>query len=170
MKILGIDQSLTSTGWCLLEDGELSEYGLIGSDKNANKFYRMKRVAYELWAKALTKRADIISLEGLPFGNLPGNVGKDLAGLQAAIVIELQEDRHALDENLFLVPPTTIKKFATGSGKAKKEDMFEALPDIIKAKFSSTPKSRGRYDITDAYWLAKYIEEGKKKWVNNLRF
>jgi crossover junction endodeoxyribonuclease RuvC len=153
-KVLGIDQSLSSTGWCLVEGEEVLEYGLITSDKNKNKFHRMVDVAIELILLVDKYQPDVISVEGLPFGNMPGNVGKDLAGLQAAIVIEMQRSGYLLDTNIYLPPPTAVKKLATGSGKAKKDDMVTALPDMVRVKFEKVPKSRGRYDLADAYWLA----------------
>ena len=51
--------------------------------------------------------------------------------------------------------PTSVKKSATGSGKAKKPDMWKALPDKIQQKFESRYKtiSSGKYDIADAYHI-----------------
>ena len=61
-----------------------------------------------------------------------------------------------------LAAPTTIKKFATGSGRAKKEDMYQSFldssnPDINKLicpkkTLIGNPVS----DIVDAYYLALF--------------
>jgi len=60
-------------------------------------------------------------------------------------------------DRISIVPPTTLKKFATGNGNAKKEAMFDALPSETKQVFEEkTLKSKGRFDVTDAYWLSKY--------------
>lgn len=56
--------------------------------------------------------------------------------------------------------PTTVKKFATGKGNAKKEAMYEAFFDdtsidlekILDCKRDKNPVN----DIADAYWMCKY--------------
>ena len=63
------------------------------------------------------------------------------------------------------VPPTVLKKFATGKGNAKKEDMQEAFIKEtgwdIKAALQQTEKQwNPSSDIIDAYFLVEY---GKHK-------
>lgn len=157
MKILGIDQSLTSTGWVLLEDGEVVKYGLITSDKNKSNFQRAIDVADQISWEECCHLPDKIVMEGLPFMSR-SNVTRDLAGLQFLVVDRLTKTRRTV-EDLGIIPPTKLKKFATGSGKASKEEMYEALPPEVKAKFSSTLKTKGRYDLTDSYWLALHGEQ-----------
>jgi hypothetical protein len=60
------------------------------------------------------------------------------------------------------VPPTVIKKFATGKGNANKDKMYEAFigsvgVDLISV-FSSNPNkvSSPVSDIVDAYYIALY--------------
>ena len=150
MKFLGIDQSFTSTGWCLFEDDVLLKYGIVTSSKNDNIFDRMFHVSCMVEEIASKHKVSGVALEGLPFMSR-SNVTRDLAGLQAVIVTNLIQ--FELDTDLFIIPPTTVKKLATGSGKADKVEMFEALPDEIRKQFEKTPKTKGRYDITDAYWI-----------------
>jgi crossover junction endodeoxyribonuclease RuvC len=161
MMVLGIDQSLTSTGWCLSLDGEPIRYGIITSDKNKSNYLRAMDVANEisdLLFLMLKEKLDIVVIEGLPFMSR-SNVTRDLAGLQFLVYDRLFD--YFKERNILVVPPTSLKKFATGSGKASKDDMFESLPDNVKAKFRTTPKTKGRSDITDAYWLARYGEENE---------
>lgn len=59
------------------------------------------------------------------------------------------------------VPPTVIKKFATGKGNADKERMqevFETENSIrLKAELNMTEKQwNPSSDIIDAYWICKY--------------
>ena len=60
------------------------------------------------------------------------------------------------------VEPTTLKKWATGSGAAKKEQMEEAFIDDTKIEdfrkiLGLSPKSASPItDIIDAYFLCKY--------------
>ena len=66
------------------------------------------------------------------------------------------------------VPPTVIKKYATGKGNANKELMYEAFcaelltPTNLKTRL--TPKSKKIRspvsDIVDAYFIAKWGWEG----------
>ena len=162
MNVLGIDQSLTSTGWCYTENGKMLGYGLINTPKELNKFKRMAMVADKLYEvlKELPRRPDRVIIEGLAFGNSIGNTSRDLAGLQAVIACEFQLEVgdfiYEIDKDLFVPAPTTIKKLATGKGNSKKDVLFDCLPDDVKAIFGNIPKTKGRFDLTDAYWLSQY--------------
>lgn len=159
-KVLGIDQSFKNTGWCVTVDGKLTAHGMIHSPKELDKFTRMHWVGQRIEDLIIDHLPDIVSLEGLPFGTLPGNSSKDLAGLQAVVgVYIIVNEGYPLGDTLFLPPPTSVKLFATGSGKASKEDMVEALPDDVKELFNKVPISKGRHDLADAYWLALFGEK-----------
>ena len=62
-----------------------------------------------------------------------------------------------------VVPPTVIKKFATGKGNANKEKMYEAFcteNPKMDLRSQLTPRSSNVIspgnDIVDAYFIAKY--------------
>jgi Holliday junction resolvasome RuvABC endonuclease subunit len=59
--------------------------------------------------------------------------------------------------------PTTIKKFATGKGNAKKERMYECfLAETgvdISALLDCKPDNNPCSDVVDAYWMCKYSFE-----------
>ena len=59
-----------------------------------------------------------------------------------------------------IVPPTTLKKFATGSGKADKNEMIAALPVDVREHFNAQgyKKTTGLTDVADAYWLSTYAK------------
>ena len=70
---------------------------------------------------------------------------------------------NALGIDVMAVPITTIKKFATGSGKADKKGMLSAMPEDVLNEFRKYyVPSRGLGDLVDAYWLGKYALENKK--------
>lgn len=156
MISLGIDQSLTSTGWCVI-DGQLFKFGQITSDKSLPNVKRSCHIADAIKDLAMEYSPDHIVVEGIPF-MARSNVTRDLAGLQYLIIDRLMSHGYTLEYNLFIVPPTQLKKFATGGGKASKDDMVDALPLSVKDKVKPIPVNKGRRDIADAYWLAKYGE------------
>ena len=165
MKVIGIDQSFASTGYVIREDYDIIKYGIITSNKNDNMYDRAFSVATELAKLCEKYEVDEVVLEGIPFMS-KSNVTRDLAGLQYVIVTSLW--RYELDDTLRIIPPTALKKYATGvgkhpkvKGKNQKEPMFDALPDEAKAMIGRVPKSKGRYDVTDAYWLCYYPKESK---------
>lgn len=166
MITIGIDQSFASTGYVVLEDDVLMKYGIITSNKNDNMYDRAFAVATELAKLCEKYKVDKVVIEGIPFMS-KSNVTRDLAGLQYVIVTSLW--RYELDDTLHIIPPTALKKFATGTGKHPKvkgknpkEPMFDALPDEAKAVIGKVPKSKGRYDVCDAYWLAKFNKKDMK--------
>jgi len=63
------------------------------------------------------------------------------------------------DHKLTLVPPTVLKKFATGSGAADKIKMYEAFKTLTGVDLSpdlGKPGNSPMSDIIDAYFLARY--------------
>lgn len=159
MKILGIDQSYTSSGIVLLEDGELFSAHKYVADKSVNRFAQAHEIALHIAGVVDEHKPDIIAIEGLAFG-MRGNVTRDLGGLQFVIIAHLQEVKKREVE---IIAPTSAKKFATGSGRAKKEDMIESLPEPILEHFTGLglKKSTGLADMADAYWIAKTAEYNK---------
>jgi Holliday junction resolvasome RuvABC endonuclease subunit len=156
---MGLDQSFTSTGW-YIEDTEqgLFKYGIITSNKANNNYLRSMTVAEEVCNLVHKYKVTDITLEGLPFMS-KSNITRDLAGLQFVIISYLLQIGFTVGLDITIIPPSQLKKFATGSGKATKQEMFEALPAEICNSVGKTPKTQGRYDITDAYWLSQFNKE-----------
>lgn len=156
MVTVGIDQSYTSCGFVALDGDKILYAEAYGSDKSSDIFWRS-------WTQTLYTNELInkwqpkhIALEGLAFMRF-GNATRDLAGLQFVLVTTL---RYRRNQDVEVIAPLTLKKFATGSGKAKKDDMVDSLPQDVREYFEAQgfKKSKGLYDVTDAYWLAKYIQ------------
>ena len=168
MKLyMGIDQSYTSTGLVVLNDEcDLIAYNLIETRPKdfVSPFLRARMITDKILDYAEKISPDFrnlkVGIEGLPYSSR-SNVTRTLAGLQFAIVTAFPIE---MIEEIEVYPPTMIKKLATGSGKANKEDMFNALPPPVKEEFKELPKTRGRYDATDAYFIAKTrkLLDGKK--------
>ena len=189
---IGVDQSLTCTGivaglpsFGLSEDFEMLKYVTITTNKDTDTT-TLTKAATMHWGEDQVKtiaRCSIVanqvidfckefcaehlkdgdtlsfSIEGLAWG-ARGNAVRDLASLQG-LIIEAALRGLPVD-NVSIISPTTVKKRATGDGKAKKDALFESLPPDAHDKFLEYKKTKGRYDLTDAYWIAAVGGEGKK--------
>lgn len=159
---MGIDQSLTCTGVCVIRQEGFNYTVLhtesIHSHKTnfedyADTLHRAKFIADRLHMIAVKYKVTHFSIEGLSFGS-KGNATRNLAILFATICIKLNIDFP------YTVPPTTLKKFATGNGRADKKEMLSVIECHDKYLFNylndMTIKA-GKYDLADAYWLARYL-------------
>ncbi len=160
MKFLGIDQSYSSTGLVLIEDDKLVSFHKISSDKTQDIFERCWYVVSQIRNYIKEHNPDHIAIEGLAFG-MTGNATRDLAGLQFSIITAT---RYIDTVNIDIITPLTLKKFATGNGKAKKEDMMAAVPSEILDLFKAEgfKKTTGLADLADAYFLARFIQHNHK--------
>jgi len=160
MKIIGIDQSYTCTGLTFFEDGEMLRAEVFKTSKEFDTHERAHSIALHILSQAFWFEPDVIGIEGLAFG-MRGDATRDLAGLQFVIINKL---RFKGDFKVEVVAPNAVKKFATGSGKAKKEELYEALPQKTQNEFLElgVKKTTGLYDLTDAYWIAKLTEDKNK--------
>ena len=154
---LGIDQSYTSSGYCLFKDDEMFDCGLIKTDKKLDIFQRSWNIAHELQRICMHNNVESVGIEGLAFG-IRGSATRDLAGLQFTIINKLQIDNGL---PVKIIAPLTLKKFATGDGRAKKEQLFEQVPTHIIEQFQElgAKKTTGLFDLVDSYFIGKYIIE-----------
>lgn len=158
MRVLGIDQSYTGSGLIVLESTNILHAERFTSSINLDKPDRCWEIATHIGSIVDNYNPHIIAIEGLAFG-MRGDATRDLAGLQFVIICVL---RHFHKKDTLIVSPKAIKKFATGSGKADKKQMIENLPPEVRAQFDNlgVKKTTGLADLTDAYFLARMIEEG----------
>lgn len=163
---LGIDQSYTSCGVVLLNDRtELISYTTIKSTKSDDIFARARYVTDVVAHDWVDKYHPLmIGLEGLAFSKF-GDATRDLAGLQFTLVNHFRGVYTYDTTNLLVVSPNELKKYATGKGNAKKEQMVASLPkDVVQSfKDQNYKKTTGLYDLADAYWIAKYVLEAHQK-------
>lgn len=150
MTTIGIDQSYTCTAMYVL-DGDKNPMITISSSKDDDIYTRANHIASSVVQFANEYKPEVIRIEGLAFGG-KGNSTRDLAGLQMLIIVELRKAGYSP----IIIPPTTLKKASAKSGAASKEDMYNALPQSIKDRLVGYKKTKGLYDLVDAYWLAVY--------------
>jgi len=172
VTVMGIDQSLTCTGVVVLdimphlgERSPLIEVDYSGSIKTVkgeddfifDTLTRGNHIVEELLEIAQDHGVDVICFE-TPSLASKGNATRTLPMLLGMILKGLNEVVKQRGIEMYHVAPKSLKKIATGSGNAGKEEMFNQLqidcPELYNDLLGK-PKNVGRYDITDAYYLAK---------------
>ena len=172
VTVMGIDQSLTCTGVVVLDimsnmgsrepNIEVDYAGSIKTVKGEDDFIfdtlkRGNQIVEELVTIAMDNGVDVICFE-TPSLASKGNATRTLPLLLGIILRGLNEVVKGHGIQMYHVAPKSLKKIATGSGNASKDEMFEQLavdcPEL-HADLLGKPKSVGRYDQTDAYYLAK---------------
>lgn len=158
MKLLAIDQSYTSSGLVVFDGDEVTHAEVFGTDKNNDIFDRAWEIATHIKSIVNKHQIDHVAIEGLAFG-MRGSATRDLAGLQFTIVTML---KHMANVPVTIVSPKTVKVRATGSGKADKKAMLEALPEKLKnylVEDLGIKKTKGLYDCADSYWIGMSVKD-----------
>ena len=155
MRILGFDQSFTSSGIVVLDGIGMIHCEKFVSNVELDIFSRAYEVAEYVCKVANDHGCEVVAVEGLAFSK-NGNATRDLAGLQFVIVTKLREEGYEVQ----VIPPNTVKKTATGKGNSGKPEMCEELPPGVRLAFDSlgVKKTTGLYDLSDAYWIAKSVD------------
>ena len=177
--LAGIDYSLTCPAICVY-DTEVGNYNY----KNVKLYFRSNLVRFEAfsegnlsccnhgpWASEIDRYDDIgnwamdillkynvdqVYLEGYSFGS----TGKvfNIAENTAILKYNLWEEFIYFD----VIPPSRVKKYATGSGNASKDAMYEAFCEEnpgVDLRSTLTPRSKNVIsplsDVIDAYYILK---------------
>jgi crossover junction endodeoxyribonuclease RuvC len=110
MRVLGLDLSLTATGWCY--GGPVVEWG-VHETKKLRGMERLEAIQAAIQEQA--RNADLVVIEDFAFG-AKGQALFEIAGLGYLIRYWLW--KHG--KRFVLVAPTVLKKFVTGKGTADK--------------------------------------------------
>jgi Holliday junction resolvasome RuvABC endonuclease subunit len=152
--IVGIDQSLNSTGVVVLDAASgaplFSTAVALNGKKGTPKLFGAERLVYVRNAVFNILReypADFAVIEGYSFGSRGSSIF-DLGEIGGAIRILV----HDLGIPFEVVPPKTLKKYMAGNGNATKEEMAEAVERKHGLKFATT-------DEVDAFSLAYMARE-----------
>lgn len=151
-RVCGIDPS-TKTGICNLEihqargqDTEINyETRLvkpnIKSDNQSNHMRRIQAITNDIMSGVFSFEPDLVVVEGYSFASR----FTSFTAVEINAILRLR----LFENNIpyILVPPTTLKKFITGRGNAKKQDM---LLEVYK-RWQVEAKTD---DEIDAYGLA----------------
>jgi crossover junction endodeoxyribonuclease RuvC len=169
MIIAGIDYSITSPAVTLFntDDGEFSFDLCKCIYVNVKPSIQMENVrgfVYPRWEQSIERyhslaelvavESDCYFIEDYSFASngLTFSIGENGGVLKHYIY-------QKYGKNVNVLAPSTIKKFATGKGNAKKEDMFEAFEKDSKV-FSEYDKLKGKSplaDIVDSYFITKKV-------------
>ena len=152
--IIGIDPSLTSTGIVVLRDGKV-ELAVTTKNKPALGTIDRVRLIYErivdiqenLSDGEKWQAPDLIVIEGFSYGS-KGRSVFDIAYLGWRIREELERLRTEDNIPWLEVPPSQLKKFATGQGNANKEIILQQVYKRWGVEFSDNNQA-------DAYVLAQ---------------
>lgn len=149
MNILAIDPAAktgyaSSTGphgvWLLVNQGEPQERRLL-------RLYAKLLEAARLWGTP-----DVIASEAASFGSINPNTAamhNELRGIIKLVAAELRAEYREYH-------PTTIKAFATGSGRADKTQMMRACERIL----GIVPQDDNE---ADALWVLELAKQGPPK-------
>ncbi len=154
---VGIDQSYRNTGIFILDHkGEPVKFEVVQTLKDDGDYFTRSQIAADSITNFISSfdeysDAEVIhvGIEGLAF-SLRGSTLQTLAGLQYVIVNSLRQEGY--DPQVYT--PSAVKKSATGSGKATKDDMWNILPERVKKMLEGVPKAHGKEDLADAYAIA----------------
>jgi hypothetical protein len=136
-KLLGLDLSLTSTGYsCGLVNGVIAskERGVV----------RLKEIAEAIKKLILELNIEVVILEGYSFASRSGQAFS-IGELGGVVRLTL----HELGVPYIEVPPTCRAKFATGRGNASKNEVISS----ISAKTGIIWGNPGADDKCDAWIL-----------------
>jgi Holliday junction resolvasome RuvABC endonuclease subunit len=113
-SVLALDLSLTRTGWC-------DAFGVTGVIDTA-KLRGVERMDHIIrQVQSLASGADLVVREGYSFGS-QGRSVFDIGELGGAVRLLL----YRLGIPLVEIPPSSLKKFATGKGNSNKDAMISA--------------------------------------------
>jgi len=153
---LGIDQSYTCTGYVIVDESNvIHKFGTFKTTKDKDVYERAIELADFIEDLVTQYSIKDVRIEGLAFG-IRGDATRDLAGLQFVVITRLKVKHPSTVVKI--IAPTSLKKFATGTGKSDKAAMITAVPQNVMDKFvtAKLKKSSGLADVTDAYWLALF--------------
>ena len=145
LTVLGLDLSLTSTGGCRAVSGPLAGQPYTFRIRSARKGWeRMASQVHRIGLAVQEYDPDLIAVEGPAYhAAAQGSYWHENAGLWWAVTSRIWQSGRPM----VIIGPSVLKKFATGSGAAKKSAMVGAAVH----RFSLTEIGE---DEADALWLA----------------
>lgn len=151
MSIMGLDLSLTGTGCIVLINDTIECQQLIKSSPTGkdpvSELERLINIKNKIYKLIEEKKPSIVLIEGLAFMARNTTALVQLAALNYMV----REMLYNYNIKFIIVAPTTLKKFATGKGNAKKDLMLLEAYKRYNIEFNDD-------NLCDAFMLAKLGE------------
>lgn len=154
--VIGIDPSLTSTGICAQGlPGDL--HFRVTPAKGIKGAKRLSSIAGAL-EQMLTVcnyyglQPSLVAIEDLPKHAHSAGLTGQAQGVIRAVLADYEAPFTAL-------APATLKKVATGSGRADKEAMEVNTPPWLRERLRSEFKAASVNDLVDAWWLSECAKQ-----------
>lgn len=145
MQVIGLDVS-TRMGYALLQGDDILDSGVVHFEPAANRFHRWARYAERLESLVAavggSGEGPLVAIEGYSFQSRI--VNHALVELAVTVRVRL----HEMAASVIEVPPATLKKFVTGRGNSKKQDMLLGIYKRWGREFRDDNEA-------DAYALAR---------------
>lgn len=146
--VMGIDLSLVGTGVVVLEEGKQFKQKLIKSkpvgDKPIDEVKRIRKIVEEIELMVGEHSPAMAVIEGMAF------MARNTTALVQLAALNYMTRAMLVDYSVpfIIVAPTSLKKFITGSGAAKKDVMLIETYKRYKASILDD-------NVCDAYGLAQ---------------
>jgi len=149
-RVIGLDLSLTSPGL-----SDCCTHFVHQTDAEQPLEQRIQGIVAAVREFALFQGgrkgvADLAVIEGAAWSKQKLTGHEELSGVRLIVRCELWK----LGVPFAIVPPTTLKMYTTGHGKATKAQMVSALKARHGLDLSGVKVTHGKYDMADAYALA----------------
>lgn len=147
---MGLDLSLTATGIAIFDSSTMTAKHLSVVDltkvplKKLKGMPRLEHIRKEVQAVARAYEPELVVIEGYSFGS--GGRAFSLGELGGVVLLTLFKMR----KTVFSVPPSTLKKFITGSGKGGEGSKGRMMLELFKRWGISTEDN----NVADAACLA----------------
>jgi len=147
--IMGIDQSLTETGFCIIEKGKIIEQGIIKPKTSGVK--RLQEIRNKLLTIIDKYKPTIIALEDYAYGTRNSRATFSMGELGGVLKLAFLDK----NQNYCIIQPALLKKYVCGKGNAKKEQMLLQAYKKFGIEFQNN-------NLCDAYCLASFVEHQSK--------
>lgn len=119
MKILGLDLG-TKTGWCIIDNGKYVESGVQVFDVRRGESPGMRYLRFRAWLTEILRTIEVVGYEA------PHHRGGSATEVACGFSTRVQEICAEYGIEHMSVHTATLKKWATGNGRASKGDMITA--------------------------------------------
>ena len=156
-RVLGLDQATHTTGFAIMDNGELQKYGIFEAKDNGEP---ARLVEIRNWFLSMIElwQPDYIEIEGIQFQEQVGGarmgvvVFSTLSHLQGVLIETAKE----LDIPLDVVPTNTWRAHCHVKGRSR-ADKKASMRAIVKSTYDVTVTD----DCADAIGIAKYCADTK---------